>query len=440
MPKLGMAMEEGTIVTWLKREGDQVEAGDPLLVIETEKVNMEVEAAASGILLRITRAEGQTVPVTETIGWIGQAGEELPEGEPSATAGEQAPARPDAQPADPGSEQPSGQPYGQAQPDLPGRVPATPAARRLAREKGVDLGSVAPSGGSGEVRLRDVEALASIRTTPVARKMALDLGVDLAGLRGTGPGGKIVEADVRAALDGSGPGRAGQSGDLAQAEPLSGMRRTIGQRMLANHLNIPPVTQVAKADLTELVEIRKRFNQARETRISLNDILLKVTALALAEHPALNTTLEEDRLVRHSRVNLGLAVALEKGLIVPVIHGAEAMSLPRISDRARELTEKSRTGRLVPDECTGGTFTLTNMGGFGIYSFTPIINAPQVAILGAGALEEKLVLVEGRVERRLIMDLSLTFDHRAMDGVTAALFQATVKEYLENPYRLLTFI
>jgi pyruvate dehydrogenase E2 component (dihydrolipoamide acetyltransferase) len=435
MPKAGMDMEAGTIVQWLKKERDTVITGEPLLEIETDKVNLEVEAPATGVLLKITRREGETVPVTETIAWIGEA-DEIVEDVRATNSGKavtddsmtpavlamktEAPVVPCLQPAG-------------------DRVAATPLARRLAAEKGVDLKTVPPSGSSGEVKARDIEATKVINATPLARKIAQDLNLDLATVSGTGFSEKIKEADVLAANSDATQSLPPQVVAEGNRKPMSAMRRTIAKRMLQSHLCAPPVTQLAKADVTELLEVRKKINEALNVKISLNDILLKVTATALKAHPSINASLDGDHIIQHSFVNLGMAVALEDGLIVPVIRNADQLSLPEISTVARSLAQKARTGKLMPDDFTGGTFTVSNMGQFGIYSFTPIINQPESAILGVCAIEEQLTLKDADVVVRKIMGLSLTFDHRVIDGAQCALFQSEIKDMLENPYGLVTY-
>jgi len=436
MPKAGMDMEAGTIVQWLKKEGDTVIAGESLLEIETDKVNLEVEAPATGALLKITCREGETVPVTETIAWIGEAGEIVEDeaaadGRNAATAESLTPETEVAQaptPAAPGL--------------LPIRdqVAATPLARRLALKKGIDLKTVTPSGSCGEVKARDITAVNAVNATPLARKMAQDLNLDLATIDGSGFGQKIKEADVLAACTAAVAEKPPQQVTAEGIrKPMSPMRRTIAKRMLQSHLCAPPVTQLAKADVTELLEVRKKLNETLNVKISLNDILLKVTAIALKAHPAINVSLDGDHIIHHQVVNLGMAVALKDGLIVPVIRNADQLSLPEISTVARSLAEKARNGKLMPDDFAGGTFTVSNMGQFGIYSFTPIINQPESAILGVCAIEDQLTLKGADVVVRKIMGLSLTFDHRVIDGAQSAVFQSEIKDMLENPYSLVDY-
>jgi pyruvate dehydrogenase E2 component (dihydrolipoamide acetyltransferase) len=435
MPKAGMAMEEGTILQWFKKEGDKVATGDPLLEIETDKVNMEVEAAASGVLLKIVRSEGETVPVTETIGWIGEPGEEVPEaGEPKLDITSESA---NAQVENVVVEQPQTAPaYAAAD----GKVAATPLARKLAAEKGVDLSTITPSGSFGEVKARDVENIAAISATPLATKIAKDLNIDLAAIKGTGIGGKIKEADVLAAGDTTvTQPMVPQVVEEAVRKPMRGMRKVIAERMLQSHLTAPPVTQNIKVDVTDLLSVRKKLNESLEQKISINDILLKVTAIVLRQYPAINVSIDGDHLIYHPVVNLGMAVALEEGLIVPVIRHADRLSLIQISEAATELAQKARSGKLMPDDYTGGTFTVSNMGSYGITSFTPIINQPESGILGVCAIEDQLTLNGTEVEVRKMMALCLTYDHRAVDGAQSAIFQNKIKAILENPYVLMAY-
>ena len=437
MPKSGMAMEEGIILRWFKKEGDQVETGEPLLEIETDKVNMEIESPASGVFLKIVRQEGETVPVTETIGWIGQPGEDV-DGLEVAAEPAQAVAR--EQPERPG---PIGDEEAPAIKKIRvegEKIAATPLARKLAEERGIDLHAVTPTGSFGEIKARDVEQAKAISATPLARKIAEDLKVDLSLIQGTGIGGKIKEADVLAAVPSS-PGATREQVEEKEPvrKPMRGIRKVIAERMLASHLAAPPVTLNSKADVTELLEVRKKLNETLDIKISINDILLKITAITLKEYPAMNVSIDGDELVQHPFVNLGMAVALEEGLIVPVIRNADRLTLQEISSTAKDLVEKARNGNLKPDDYTGGTFTVSNLGPFDIYSFTPIINQPESGILGVCAIEDQLALKGSEVEVRKMMGLSLTFDHRAIDGAQSAVFLKKIKTILEKPYVLMAY-
>ncbi|MFW6233973.1 MAG: dihydrolipoamide acetyltransferase family protein [Spirochaetota bacterium] len=434
MPKAGMAMETGTVIQWFKSVGDYVESGEPLLEIETDKVSMEVEAEVSGYLLQKLREPGEVVPVIETIGYLGEKGETPPDETPrgdSAPESQGAESQPvDDTPAAPPDEPPT------ASGD--GRIPATPAAKRLASERGVDLSSVVASGPHGAVRLRDVESATtggrtSAAASPLARKVAEGEGLNLSDLEGSGPGGRIMRRDVVKAFAGMRqiePGEAGPEERVA----MSGMRKAIRDRMLESHLTMPPVTLHAKIDVTELMKFRTHLNEDSEMRFSLNDLILKATAKAVSSHPPVRTTIDGDELVTWNAVHLGMAVAIDNGLMVPVIPDADRLTLSELATHARTLAGKVRSGKIAPDELKGGTFTVTNLGMYGIHSFTPIINPPQSAILGVNTAAEELAMDDdGVVSKRHRMMLSLTIDHRVIDGAQGAQFLATMRELLEKP-------
>ena len=442
MPKTGMAMEEGVIIQWLKKEGDRIEKGDPVVEVETDKSTMEVEADYEGTLLKILREEGETVPVTEVIGWIGEEGEELPEkaepaGGGAAAGGTPAPAEMPAA-RDAAAPETTSPAAASASGTVSGRVKATPAARRAAREAGVDLSVITPSGGSGEVLARDVRGEASATgesipsgappATPLASRIAEKQGIDIAGVRGSGPKGKIVSKDVRAV--------SAAGGEDARVT-LTRIQQITGKRMLASHLEIPPVTMSGEADVTELLEIRSRLNREEEASYTINDFVMKGVAMVLVDFPRLNAVFDGDAVIYKGSVNLGMAVATSRGLTVPVIHGAAGLSLRRMSERCRRAAESARTGTLSPEEMTGGTFTVSNIGKFGVTSFTPIINPPEAAILGVCAVTERLVRDGSDIVQRKYMGLSLTFDHRVVDGAEAAEFFAGLVGRLEKPLGLM---
>jgi len=434
MPKLGMSMEEGKIVGWLKTEGEMVETGDTLLEVETDKVNMEVEALVAGMLLKILRNAGDIVPVTEIIGYIGEPGEEWAgeENEPAAKAHGEGPSEPE----DPNHAPIT--PEFRVTTEQGSRVPATPSAKRIAAEKGVDLRTVQPTGRHGEVRARDVEKAGSISATPLARKMANAEGIALSSLTGTGVGGRITKEDVLKQLDAAeDTRRTFQASEGPIRKKMEGMRRIIAERMLQSHLQAPPVTQHMRADVTELLALRKQLNDIKEDRISLNDFAMKATSMALREHPEMNVSVEGDELVYHSEINLGMAVALEDGLIVPVIQAADQLSLTELARKTRDLAGRAREKRLGPDEIMGGTFTVSNMGTFDLFAFTPILNPPEAGILGVCTVEKHLQLAGEKIEERSLMGLSLTFDHRAIDGAQSALFLGRIRSLLERPLEIL---
>ena len=421
MPKAGMSMETGKIVKWLKKEGERVETGEPLLEIETDKVNMEVEAMNSGLLLKVIAHEGEEVPVVQTIGYIGEAGEALPETEKAAAE------QPAEKPAEMISEKPAVKLEGV-------RIPATPAAKRLAKEKNMALESITPTGSLGQIKAADVAAAGTAKATPLARAMAADQGIDLNSVTGSGYGGKVTKADISPA---TAPAMA--TSEEGELRPHSAMRKVIARRMLSSHTNIPPVTQNCVADVTALMALREQINAGRDdVRITVNDFVVMAVARALMEQPHINASYTDEGLFVKKHINVGIAVALPEGLIVPVIRDADKMPLSGISAAARALSAKAKEGRLSPDEYSGGTFTVTNLGMMGVTAFTPIINEPESAILGVCATEQRLEMDdEGHIEKRLKMPLCLTYDHRSIDGAQAAIFSNRVTQLLENPLAML---
>ena len=436
MPKAGMAMEEGTILRWLKKTGEPVEKGEAVLSIESDKATLEVEAEASGVLLATLYPEGTVVPVTETIGWIGQAGEAVPTPQPEAqTAPASGPgAQTDAlrSPAHPHSA-PSGPSAEAAAP----RPAATPAARRLARERGLDLAALTGTGPFGAVQAADVQGAGTVgagasaarrpRVSPLAGKLARMRSLDLNGLQGSGPGGRILKADL--------PAGAAQGDEILV--PLSRIQQLTGMRMLQSHSEIPAVALHARCDVTRLAALREEINAAGESKVTYNDFVLRAVALSLPKHPFLNATYREQALALKKSIHLGMAVAGPGGLVVAVLRDADRLPLLELSLAARELAGKARENRLAPDELSGGTFTVTNIGMYGVFYFTPIINPPQVAILGVGSIEEEPALAGGQLVMRKVMGLSLSFDHRAMDGVQPAAFLGELRRVLESPSLLL---
>ncbi len=433
MPKAGMAMEEGTIVRWLKKVGDTISKGEAIAVIETDKVTMDLESDFEGTLIEIVHGDGEVVKATNTIAWIGAKGEKVQAAATSAAMQEGAMA------AALTTGQAQGAAARPAAHEAGARVPATPAARRYAAESGIALASVPGSGPGGAVQLRDVQKTRSVKATPLARKVAEINNVDLVGVEGTGNGGRIRKADVeaRAAPSPAAPRSTSARPAADESTPLSGMRRVIAEKMLRSHLQIPPVTLVARADVTELASLRERLNAGGAAKISYTDFIVRAAATALRENPLINSAIEGDRIVRRGQVNIGVAVALEGGLIVPVIREADTLGVRQIAAAARDLAARARAGTLSPDEYAGGTFTVTNLGMYGISEFTPLINVPESAILGIGAIEEALRTgAGGGIESRRVMSLCLTHDHRHIDGAPAAVFLGRIKALLEDCYAL----
>lgn len=466
MPKLEMVQETATVIKWLKQEGEHVEKGEPLLVIETAKVTVEVESPASGILAGVRVGPGQVVPVTEVIAYVLQPGEELPEEvPPEATAISPPPAAPAA---------PSAPPAVSPGPPAPS-VAATPVARRLAEAHGLDLSTIVGTGPRGEITRADVELVLSkaegaaldltplpqpptplareergegakgvrgevVRATPAARRIARERGVDLSAVTGSGPRGRIQAADVLALALTTGP-----SPEIGRGEnviPLQGMRRTIAERMTTSYQTAPHITFTVRVDMSGFQEARKRLNARAEatgqTHISATALIVTAVAWALKHHPWLNSTLRDEEIHLLPEINVGVAVALEEGLIVPVVHRADRKGVAQIAAEVRDLVVRAREGRLTPADITGGTFTVSNLGPFGIEQFTAIINPPQVAILAVGATQPEPVADErGQIVVRPMMRMTLSVDHRVVDGATAARFLIDLRDVLESPALLL---
>jgi len=420
MPKAGMAMEEGTIIRWLKEVGDPVESGEGVMEIETDKITMENEAPAGGVLLAKFYDDGAVVPVTTIIGYIGKPGEKVPEA-PAASE----PASEEAVETAPAAV--SGQPVSAPAASF-GQVLATPYAKTLAAQNGVDLGAVTGSGVGGVIKARDV-----VKATPLAARMAEDRGISLAAVAGTGFGGKVTSTDLPVAAAIATPAADGTP------VPLAGMRKAIAQRMTQSHLEIPPVTQTMKAYVGELLALRAKINETREARITINDLVMKACAKAVAEFPQVRTEIDMQAgtLITRGQVNIGMAVSLDEGLIVPVIHNADQLSLSEVSARAKDLAVRARSGGLSPNEYSGSTFTVSNVGAVDVFTFTPIINQPNAAIMGVGCINGELALVDGEVVERKYLMLSLTYDHRIIDGSQAAVFQKRVRQLIENPLEIL---
>lgn len=398
MPKAGMSMESGVIVAWLKSIGDYVEAGEPLLEIESDKVNMEVEAETSGYLISILRQEGETVPVVETIGYLGEKGEAPPAGQPSVADAPSAPAAA-ATPASPDTPEAPAPPATADEPAPAGTgIRATPAARRLAREAGVPLEAVTPA--ADGVIYRETVAAGS------------------AGARGPDSSRALEEGDTSTAL--------------------AGVRKVIAHRMTESHLTAPPVTLFSRVDVTRLIRDRATISDQAGTKVTVGDLVVRGVSLSLPDHPAMRTHLVGDRLTTYHSVDLGVAVATGKGLLVPVLRGADRLSLSALTVALHELIEQTRTGTVAGEDLTGGVFTITNLGMYGIESFTAILNAPESGILGVGTVVEELYLEEasGTPTQRSVMKLSLTLDHRVADGADGARFLQDLRTRLEDPESL----
>ena len=395
LPRLGQGMESGTIVKWLKAEGDQVEKGEPLYELDTDKVTQEVEAEASGLLLKIAVQEGE-VPVGQTIAVIGEAGEDVPE----------VAAEPEPEPAE---EEPAAEPEPEPQ-----------------QEDGRPAEPVVSSGGR-------------VKASPLARRIARERGVDLASLRGTGPEGRIVAEDVERTEAGAAPAAAPApvvSGEVERRE-LTSTRRTIARR-LTEAWQIPVFQLQSSADMTRVNALVARLRENEEgPKLTVTDVLTKVCAAALMRHREVNAQWADDAILLQPTANIGLAVAAPQGLVVPVIRGAERLTLAGIAAARSDVVTRAREGRLQREDLEDGTFTISNLGMYRVESFTAVLNPPQAAILAVGATEDRAVPVDGEILIRPMLTLTATFDHRAVDGAPAAGFLQSVKELLEEPALML---
>jgi pyruvate dehydrogenase E2 component (dihydrolipoamide acetyltransferase) len=371
MPRLSLTMKTGTVVQWFKKEGETVQKGEPLVEVLSEKVTYDVEAPESGVLRKILAFEGTDVPVAEAIGLIAAPDEQIQETQVTVATREEmiTPAVPEKESIE----------------KIEERVVASPAAKRLAREHGVDLSKVV----------------------------------------GTGPEGRIVEDDVKRLIEAvAGVPR------VREVIPLTGIRKTTAERLSHSFQTAPHSTVSMDVDMAEA----RRLHE--ETQASYTDILVKAVAEVLKEHSIINSTLDGEQIKVYEDINVGVAVATEKGLIVPVVHNADRLSLKEISSVVKSLVEKAREGKLTKEDLTGGTFTVTNLGMYGVDFFIPIINPPETAILGVGRVAEKPVVVDKTVVVKPVMNLSLAYDHRVVDGAPAAQFLKRVKQLLETPSRV----
>lgn len=416
MPKLGMGMKEGAVVEWKKDVGDQVKKGDVVVIISSEKIELEVEAADDGVLLDIVVPNGEVVPVGTVIGYIGTTGEKVGDEEKR-----------------------------QASFTAEGQVLA-----------------VAQSAQSVATLTSPVKK-SKVKITPIARKMAEAAGLDIETLVGTGPQGRITKEDVEKAIANQAP----LSSKSIQEPPISpenesagadftqeiaedntverrvvsGMRKVIATRMYESLQQSAQLSMTMTADVSDLLWLRKQTAEdvsgRYELKLTVTDFIARAVVLALQQHKQMNSAWIGDSIHTYSHVHLGIAVALDKGLVVPVIRHAERLSFIELAKEIKSLGRRARSGQLNPDEMKGSTFTITNLGSYGVEVFTPILNPPEAGILGVGAVQDTPVYIGESLQRRSLLPLSLTFDHRVLDGAPAAQFLATVKRYLEQPYHLL---
>jgi len=404
MPKLSDAMTEGRILQWVKKEGDRVQGGDVLASIETDKAEIELESFGTGVLRKILAADGSTVPVGQLIAVIAEPDEDI-----------------------------SG---------ILSGAPATPAAKIPAAREAPKLAPAPPAPAAAPPAAPAAEPR-WIPASPIARRLAREHGVDLARIKGSGPGGRILERDIEAFVGAQAQHMAGAEVPVGEREfedkDLSAIRKTIASRMVQSKAPIPHFTVTVEVDMGAAMELRKSLNaiEANAEKLSINDIIMKATALALQRHPHINATFNAGQIRLFKRVHLGIAVALEDGLIVPVIRECDRKSLGEISREAKALIERARQKKLRPEEYSSGTFAISNLGMYDVVEFTAVIDPAHGAILAVGAIEEKPVVMDGQIVVRHRLRLTGSFDHRIIDGAMGAKFLQELKRILENPVQLL---
>ena len=452
MPKLGFNMSVGKLVTWYKKEGDAVTKGEPLFAVETDKTSIDIEATQDGIFRKKFIEEGDSVDVTLPIAIISDAGENIDsliddclarlgktaefavKEEASQTVSEEVqPAKAEMAPAD-------------------GKVKITPRAKRAAAEKGLDISTIniAGTGYKGGICEKDIfDYLADnkVKATPLARKLADAEGIDIKDASGTGVYGKVVKKDIETLMSKTVSEAAGaletvNGKEVLEITEYTGVRKIIGDRLSQSFVTSPHVFFTQKVNLQKLFDLRKEINALQDKKTSVTDYIAKAAVNALKKYPDVNSALEGQKIIKYKTVNVGIAVAAPTGLIVPVIKNAEKMDVVEISKASGKLIEKARDGKLTPDEYTGGTFTISNLGMFGIESFTAIINPPEAAILAVSAAKDEVVVeVDEKGNKEMVirpmMNITLSADHRIIDGMLAAQFVDEIKKLLENPLSIL---
>jgi pyruvate dehydrogenase E2 component (dihydrolipoamide acetyltransferase) len=435
MPKMGDTMEEGKILTWLKQEGDTVERGEALAEIETEKVNIEAEAFSAGVLRKILVPAGQTVPVGAPIALTGTADEPLPADVAAPT------------------------PEGRGEPE---RIPSgtSPASAGVGIRETNNMANGYSASGNGRSQAATATQTAGrVFISPIARRIASEHALDIGHIHGTGPGGRIIREDVEEAVaqqkapqampsmpvvpaQPAVPAVAAAAGEEVRAVPLSQMRKTIARGLQQSMQTAPHIYITSAIDATRLGELRASVNEYAATlpqpvKVSINDLIVKGVATALARMPEVNVSFDGEQLLYKTRINVGVAVALEQGLIVPVVRDADKRGVLEIAREAQRLIAAARGGKLKPEEFQGGTFSVSNLGMFDVESFTAVINPPESAILAVGAIVPTPVVRDGQVVVRDIMKVTLSADHRAVDGAVAARFLQELKRLLEQPLSML---
>lgn len=425
MPKLSDTMEEGVIAKWNVKEGDSVESGDVIAEVETDKATMDVEVFDAGMVLKIMADEGEAVPLGGKIAIIGDKGEDISdllgdESEKKGTVSEQG--SKDSEAADKKSASKEGKKkFDPLFGELNGKGTTSTDKQKTSVEDG------------------------RIKASPLARNMAADQGIDLKKVEGSGPGGRIVKRDIETFEETAGKGERAVSAPAAVAEPaaededmkISQMRKAIARRLAESKFNNPHYYETIEIDMKHAIEIRSRLNEISEVKISFNDLIVKASAVALRKHPMVNSSWLGDVIRRHGAVNVAIAVAIDDGLITPVIRNTDRKGLQQIASESKDLAAKARNRELQPEDWEGSTFTISNLGMFGIEEFTAIINPPNSCILAVGAIRDVPVVENDKVVPGKRMKVTMSSDHRIVDGATAADFLSTLKDLLENPTGML---
>lgn len=462
LPRLGQGMDEGRILKWLKAEGDAVDKGEEIYEVETEKVNMEVEAPAGGTLLKIVVPDGETVPIGTVIAYVGEPGEAVPDAAPQG-GGNGASSRPAATesappaPATPGPSRAAAAPTSTPSRRQEGSSVAEASDAAGNRANHVQLGGqvpvteapspqgASPEHGGGAAAARNGAGADRVKASPLARRIAADRGIDLGSVRGTGPEGRIVARDLEnveaaapAAEAAVAPAATGAP-DGAERVELTSMRRTIARR-LGEAWQAPAFYLTVDIDMEQANALRERLLSGvgeGEVRPTVSDVITKASAAALRRHPDMNVHFAGDAILRFSAVHVGMAVATDQGLVVPVIRDVHAKSVREIAADRKIVVDKARKGKLTPADMEGGTFTISNLGMMGIDEFTAVLNPPMAGILAVGQTKDRVVAVKGRPEVRPVMTVTLGCDHRAVDGAVGARFLQTLKANLEDPLTML---
>ena len=449
MPQMGYDMHEGKVVRWLKKEGEEVTRGEVIAEIETDKATVEYEAYTGGVMAKIVAEEGVAIPVGGLIAVMTAPGEAIPEDILTDAAIASAAGSP--APAAAAVEAPESPIPAAAAPADTEEVRASPLARRLARERGFDLAIITGTGPGGRITEADIPeqgaaaapaALASsngyIKASPLAKRLARERGIDLASLTGTGPGGRVIEVDVPEHAAPAAAGSAAPATLVSDNVELSRMRQAIARVTSDSKRDAPHFYVAVDVDMTKAMSFRRDLNDEldAENRVSVNDLIVKASAIAIGRHPKFNSFFRDDHLQMNAAINVGIAIALESGLIVPGINGCERKSLVEIAAASRDLVSRANSGTLRNDEYSGTTFSVSNLGAFDIESFTAIIFPPHAAILAVGTVKEQPVVRDGELAIAQIMKATLSTDHRVADGAEAAQFLVEIKKLLQNPISL----